>query len=176
MPDPTNAHIASGVTLVIDPATVLDSLLGSGRYDEDGEVPGGPVAHHVVVLAARQLADELRVAVQEEIREQVAARVEEIIAATLEEGVRKTDTWGQPVGEPVTVATLIRQETENFLTAVSGDYNRRETRLQKLLREQVDRAWTKEANAAVAAGKEQVMATLRAKAAEVVADTIGRLR
>lgn len=173
----TEAHVASGVTIQIDPELVLQAILGSGRYDYEAEeeIPGGPVAHAIVGMAAKQLATELRDDVRAVIRDEVKASVERIVQTTLEEGIRPTDRWGQPTGEPVPIAAMIRKETEEWLTKPSpGDSYGRPTMMQKLVGDAVNAAWTREIKGAVEAGKAQVLAAVKAKAADVVAETVAR--
>lgn len=176
--NPHAVHAGSGVTILIDPALVLQTMLGSGYADPEtgDEIPGGPVAGAIIGQAARQLAGELRDDVRAAVLDQIKASVQQVVQATLEEGVRKTDTWGQAKGEPVTVAALIRQETESWLTKpVPGDSYGRQTIMQKLVADAVNAAWTREVKGAVEAGKQQVLAAVKEKAADVVTQTVSGL-
>lgn len=171
MTDETQATIpvSRNVTLTLD----LSDVLNASGWDDE---PDG-VRERLVSEMARQLlrdrseyrdivADELKTAVQE----QVAALVQSKLVAP----VQPTDGFGNAKGPQTTLSEQIATEATNWLNAQSGDYNRRETRLQKFLREEVDKVMQAELRKAIEAARAQVLERVKANAAAVIADTITR--
>lgn len=165
---------ASGVNITIDPAALLNAFVPEGYdYDRDEEY-GGPVVSRLLAGATKLLADRFAPIIEQEIRAAVQEQVGARVAEVFEQGVRRTDHWGQPTGEPTTVAAMVRDEAEKYLTEQVGDYNRRQTRAQKLVKEAVDARFATELRKSVDEAKNEALTRVRAAASEIVTETIAR--
>lgn len=157
----------------------LDSVVGDHRvYDPvDGCWDSAPMTLGQSVakeIADRLVADDeyktLRRQVLELRTEEVRRQLEPIVTAAIEKPVQRTNSFGDPVGEPTTLTDLIVKEAREYLA--KGDGYGRETVLQKTVREAVGGALKKELAAVVAEEKEKVVAAVRAKAAELIAEAV----
>lgn len=175
MSDDMSAEVVSpvaGVTITLEPEHLLRALLpGSYGYEEDRP---DEVADRVLDLAARRLADELRPTVREALAGVVRERVAEIVRETLAEGVRRTNTYGEPVGQPTTVAGLVRAEVEKYLTAETGDYRKRETQIAKTVREVAEAAVKADLTTSLEAARKALRDRYTASAAELITETVRR--
>lgn len=66
-------------------------------------------------------------AVQDKVLERLDATIDKTVKALLTSPIQKYDTFGHPVGEPLSVETIVRNGTETYLTE-SVDSNGRPTR------------------------------------------------
>lgn len=156
----------------------LNTVVGQS-YDTDKEYPV-PVtlADAIVEAAARLLSQEsdwvsvktqVRSIRTEVIRERVAAEVE----AALSGPINTTNGWGEQVGPPTTLRAEIAKMAAEALKVDHRNIHSREfTPAQKVIREQVDQAMTKELAEAVADEKAKVVAAVRAKAADLIAEAV----
>lgn len=170
-----------------------DHLARHLGYDEDGEHVQGPmtVEDLVLGLVAQKLVrnvvdraagkgrdgwyDSLGRKVAEIRDTLIAEQLEPLVREALEGEYRATNGFGEPVGQPTTLRSVIAKQVDDWLNSRDGDTYRnpkRLTRLSALVAEQVDKAMTKELSAAVADAKAQVVAAVKAKGAEVLAKTI----
>lgn len=172
------------ITLSIDLDKHLAKHIG---YDEDGDpiqsaatvedVVLDMVAEKIVGSVMREGYDWRRV-LQERVNrvrdEAILARVLPDIEAALATPVRRTNSYGEPTGEPTSMRDVIVSTVEKWLTSPSGDsYDRnRLTKPQKFIAEHVDRVLQKEMKVAVDAAKAEVLAAVQAKGAELIAKTI----
>jgi hypothetical protein len=104
------------------------------------------------------------------IDEQLAPLVTEALNGEF----RKTNSYGEPTGEPTTLRDEIARQVNAWLTTKAGDsYNRTGlTRLQQIVAAEVDKAMVKDLSGVIAAAKAEVTAAVQAKGAEVLAQTI----
>jgi hypothetical protein len=174
------------VTLDID----LDSLLGpKGPFGPDGENGGEQQTLAEVIAemaAARMLASlghEQRVDIQHRARQitddEIRAQVQPLIATALERSMRKTNPWGEPTGEPATLAETIVAEAQRQLTKPtqgdSYDSTRRKTLVQDIIAKEVERTIRYELADEMSKVKEQVAAAIREQGAAVLTETIRRM-
>jgi len=164
----------SGVHITIDPEALLHAFVPEGYDHETDEEYGSPVVSRLLGGATELLADRFAPIIENEIRSAVQEQINVRVAEVFEQGIRRTDHWGQPTGEPTTVATMIRTEAEKYLTEQVGEYNRRETRAQKLIREAVDSRFSTELRKAVDQAKGEALVRVRTAASEIVTETIAR--
>jgi len=167
----------------LDLTSVLHS--GSAAYDSEGDyigtrdvTVGDLVVEKLVTQLTRSdqypsLTQRIREVREEEIRDQIRPTVERVIA----EPVQRTNGYGQPTGNPVTLTELILAEAKAMLTAVDTSYgsrsgDKRETVIQRLVRETVDKAIRAELAEVIAAEKAKVVTVVRARAAELIAESI----
>lgn len=147
-----------GVTL----STVVGNVIG---YDEDGDpVTKGErtiadmVTEKIVAVLVKDdrwksLKDEVQKIRAEMVREALRPLVAEAIAAP----VQKTNTWGEPSGEPVTMRELILEETRKLVREPADSYHRDQgTVIQKMVRDEVRAALLKDIKDTVLRARSQV--------------------
>jgi hypothetical protein len=161
--------------------TVSDVDLGAEveqTYRQTGEEDYTPVPVTLADLVAERIAedvrkddryDRLRERVlkirDEQIREQVAP----LVAAALAAPIQRTNEYGTPQGPAVTMTELITTQVHRYLTNTGYD---RETPVQKLVKEAVGRQFQAELGEVIKAEKDKVVAAVRAKAAELIAESV----
>jgi hypothetical protein len=106
----------------------------------------------------------------EEIHEQIRP----IVAAAITEPIQRTNEYGRPIGEAITLAELIAKEVKAYLTQPTGDnYSRnRIPRVQQFIAEAVDKALKAELAEVIKEEKAKVVAAVRAKAADLIATAV----
>ncbi len=149
----------------------LDTVVG---LDNDG-IPI-TLADAVVDEAARQLAQSSDYhGVQHRIREVKTEVIRELVSgeivAALSEPIQKTTEWGDPVGPPTTLREQIAKAAQEAVKP-SGRNDYQPTALEQFIRSEVDSALVKELRAAVEDEKAKVVAAIRAKAADLIAQAV----
>ena len=172
--NPSTLTPATGVTILVDPEALLRSMVGYESGTDDDEI-GGPVSGAVLSLAAHQLASELRATVRAQLADVVRENVAEIVRETLASGIRRTNTFGEPIGEPTTVAGLVRDEVHKYLTTETGDYRKRETQIAKTTREVVAAAVKEDLATSLEGARQALRDRYAAGAAELITETIRRV-
>lgn len=182
MTDVEEVPAALNVTLQIP----MDQLLrayterpGPYRGGDDDEGPPPIVLDMIGERAAQILANEQRAEVRKMARERLRSAVEAQITAAVQETlaspIQRTDEFGAKRGEPTTLHALVMDETKKWLTKETGDYNRRQTMLQKYVGAEVDKAIKADLDEALKQARAEVTARLKAQAAAAIADTIQRV-
>lgn len=168
---------AVSVTLTIG----IDTIVASAPdYDDDGDYCGGrnvTLGELVAVRLAAMLVKDAKAKVDyADIRQNVDASIRAAVDAKLadftEREIIPTDAFGHRRGEPRTIAEEIVAAAEKWCDSPSGDYNSRSTKLQKLIRDEIDRKFTSELNAAIKEAKAEVTARVREHAAQLLAETL----
>jgi hypothetical protein len=159
----------------------LDSEVGTRKvYDGDGvydghepQTLGQAVAEDI---ANRLVKDDRYKRLRDEVfelrKEETRRQLEPIVAAAIAAPIQRTNTYGQPYGEPVTMTELIIQETRDFLGKVDSYRREDGTVVQKAIREAVSKTIRAELAEVIAEEKAKVVAAVRAKAAELIADAV----
>lgn len=109
-----------------------------------------------------------------EIRdEEIRKAVTPIIAEAIGASVQKTNSFGEPIGEPASLRDVIMAEVKKLTEAPLGrsGYGT-ETVLQKLVREEVGTAFKNELANIIKAEKEKVVKAIRGSASTVIADAV----
>lgn len=104
--------------------------------------------------------------------EVIREKVEPIITEALTGTFRLTNTYGEPTGKETTLTALIVDEAKKVIGGGRDNYGRGSTLAQRIIREEVDAQLKNELSKAVAAEKEKVIAAVRAKAADLIADAV----
>jgi hypothetical protein len=128
----------------------------------------------------RDVYGEFRNRVNAVRNELIREKLEPVVEEAIKTSVQRTNSFGGAVGDPTTLTELIIEEGRKQLTSKAGSNSGMRTStsttvLDKLIAEAVDRALTKELRAAVEEGKGTVMAALREKAAEIMAEAIAQV-
>lgn len=148
-------------------ATVVDQALAYD--DENGSYVAGErtVAHLVAEMIVDRLAQdhdrwyELRKTVTDVKREVIREAVLPMVEQAISEPIQKTSAYGDPLGAPVTLREVIVDEARKLLDKRADTYGS-QTVLQKIVAEEVQKAFAAEIKDAVA------------KARASVADDIGK--
>lgn len=169
-------------TMTVSLAISLDTIVRETReYDEDGDYVGGggvtlaqAVAEHLadrLTKDARQNVDFN--SIRREINTAVGELVSEKLADFTEREIIPTDTYGMQRGEPRTITQEIIDVASKWCNATSRDSfgTRGETNLQKLIKDEVSRAFTAELKKIIDAAKAEVTAKVREHAAAVLAES-----
>ena len=157
----------------------LDTVIGN-RYDEDYE--GGDrrpqtladaiIEHAVEELWKRPEASDIvrRVAQirDEVIRERVNAEVE----AALTGPFTKTNAYGEPTGQTTTLREEIARIAAQAVNTGGNSYSREQTAAEKVIRSEVNVALDRELKEVVKQEKDKVVAAVRAKAADLIAQAV----
>jgi len=158
----------------------LDSVIGT-HYTQTGEDTYRDEPETLADVVAAQIAlalqkDEefktLRARVLDLRNEEIREQVKPIVAAAIAAPVQRTNSYGSPVGEPVPLTELIVKEARDVLTKRDGYGRDSLTLVQKIIRDEVDRAIKHELADIVAEEKAKVVAAVRAKAADLIATAV----
>lgn len=185
MPDDNTFPVPAPDGVEITATIHLDPI--GDRYDEDGN-PVGPrsIMDAVVDSAARQLIksyadyDFRRQLVErvarlrdEEIRAYIVPMIREAMNGTLQ----KTNEYGEPRGEPVSLTAVIMDEVKKALTLNTGNSFRSErSALTNVMREHIDMVITRELKAEVDAAKALVVKAIQDQGAKFLADAVTALK
>jgi hypothetical protein len=160
------------VTVSLNVASIVDAVT-SYSYDgySDQVHPDGRLAHLVIervaaLLVDRLLDDTLKAAV----RDAVAAQVDEAVRARLDEPIVPVDRWGSSAGQAVTLREQIGKAVEEWPTIRSGS-NGDKNKLSEWIKEHVDKAVREDLNGTLREARDEVVGTLKARAAEILAET-----
>jgi hypothetical protein len=182
--------MAEPITLTID-LDLDQHLVRHIGYDEDGEERTAPQTLEDVVigqvveeLVNRAVRDQqsgysgLRKRVEDITREEISAAVRPLVAKALEGPIRRTNSYGEVLDRnPTTLRDMIFEQVTKALTKGSQQdrYGQRSTSvLSDLVKEHVDRILAKELKGEIDKAKAEVVGAVRAKGAEVLAETIKR--
>jgi hypothetical protein len=166
-------------------------LAGAPIIDNDGEYVGsGATTLEEVVLgmAAKQLFDSvirnrdmhapLRDRVHKVRDEVIRSKIEPVIEEALSAPIRRTNSFGESVGDETTLRTLIADQANAALkvsnTTNPNRFRDADTTLSKFIRDEIDRALKAELKTALDEAKAQVLARVQEAGGEVIAETLKR--
>ncbi len=139
-------------------AGVVERLVAEIKRDADG------FGYRGAVTAAREAASAA-------VQEQASTLVSEALSGE----IRRTNTYGEPTGEPTTLRDLIRADVAKYLNekvperGYGGD---RRGGFRELLQHEVDEAMNKELRAAIREAREQVVVKVQEKAAQLIGEAV----
>lgn len=150
------------------------------RHDEEGD----PEEYEVTL--GHLIADKVTAALKKddswggikkrflEIRdEEIREAVKPIVKDAIERPIVKTNTYGEPTGTTTTLTEVIVAEANKLLSERDGyGGHRGATFTQKIANEAVGRAFESELAKVLADEKAKVVAAVRAKAADLIADAV----
>lgn len=153
----------------------LDTNVG---YDYNDE----PISlgDKVIAKLVRNLTDKFEAQAKSQLNAALAVAIEakatELVDAAIEQPFQKTNTWGEPTGPATTLRELIDEKIKAFLTARVDSYPRTGSQayIQNLVGNKVAAEMEKEFKEAVQQGKEQVLAAVKNRAAEVISEAMRR--
>lgn len=160
-------------------------LARSIGYDEDGEIvqEATTVEDIVLGLAANKLvqsivtkeaSDYLRQTVERIRDEEIRAQIRPLIAEALTKALQPASAYGEPKGEPTTLAEVIakRALAELQLPRDQGYGRQKRTLAQEIIAKELDHKFTAELKKEIEAGKEQVRKVLREQGAALIEQAI----
>lgn len=157
------------LTVNIDVDHLLGRIVDTDQYGEP--IWQGLRSEVVDTLATRIQRD-----VAEGVRERVNAIIDEeaqrVIRETIAAGVPKTNTYGEPTGQVVSLREEIVRVATEAMTKKRGGYSDEKTIITEVIRAEVGAALTRELKDAVTAAKAEVSAAVKSSAAEVITQTI----
>lgn len=173
------------VTIGLD-TPVEDIRRWSGDPEDPEPEPAQTIRDVIVERAASMLAHssrDLNRKVQERamqmVEEGMRARVDALIEETLTNPVRKTNDWGEPVGEPTTLRAMVLKEAQGWLTRQpSRDGSRyrsddaTKASAAELVQKTVDEVMSRELAEQVKAAKAEVQKRVQTTAAGVIAKAV----
>lgn len=171
--------------IVSMPITVTFDLEELSREEGDSYQRGllGVIAPMVTTELVRKitvadewsgLAKRIRDIRDEEIREQLRP----MVAETLSASIQRTNHYGEPTGDPVTLREVVAETGRKLLIEPQRNgsgYSTNETLVRRLIREEVDAAFGRELKAALDEAKAEIRTAVQAKGAAVLAETIQRM-
>lgn len=132
-------------------------------------------------LVAEKLADKLwgemdRYSIAKEIlakqSEVIREKVTPVIERALTGPIRLTNSYGEPSGPETTLNALIVAEAKKVIGGDRKDYGRGDTLVQRVVKDAVGAALNGELGKVVADEKAKVVAAVRAKAADLIAEAV----
>lgn len=181
---------ANGITIEVDLAEILTAMDPQGRYlgydpdaDEDRFVSSSlqqEIVHAASLEMVKQARKGIEKAVLDEVRSAVSEQVALIVTETLTSPVQKTTEWGAPVGEAKPLAQLITEQAQDALRKpeLRDGYSRgnQPTMVQRIIANEIEKAFKAELQAHVKEAQQAAVAAVKASAAEVIGESIDRVR
>lgn len=141
----------------------LDSLIRGYDDHEGGWTVGKEVAHQALerLTHDREGWDAVRQRVHRIQDEEIREAIRPLITEALTRPFRQTNSFGEPVGQETTLSSVIVEEARKAFKVRADNYGSNQTVLQKLVADEVHKAFA------------SVIADEVKKARELVADRIG---
>lgn len=166
------------ITVNVDEVT-LSSVIGECRlYDEDSDqvVEGSrTIGDEIVAQVVRKIVSDTDryTTLTQRVADTRTEMIRELLKPVIEEALttpfRKTSSWGEPTGDPVTLRTAVMAEAQRMLTHYESDYGRQKlTVMQALVRKEVEAAFANEVRDAVKQAREQVATEIGTMVASAV--------
>lgn len=137
------------------------------------------IADRVIADAPKDFYPNMRSEAKKHLDRKLGEQAAEMTQAALAEVVTETDSFGQPKGQPRTFREYLTERIEGWLSSpATGDrasYGKRQTNAEAVIASALDHAFTRELKAAVEKGKQQSLAVVQARSAELMAQAIGSL-
>lgn len=157
----------------------IDLATEIGRVvDEEGDVVGqstlaGAVVQKLAAEASRQYRHELAQRVRDIRDEEIRLAIAPEIAEALNEPFRRTNAYGEPKGDPVTMREYIVEVVHQWMNERADSYrSEKGTNIQALVRAQVEAAFKAEIAEAVKAAREAVVSQIGGSITTVVTDAV----
>lgn len=161
----------------VDLSSVIDAQyrqVGEDEYASSGVRLGDVVASRIADDLKR---DDSYLGLRKRVMgirdEEIRALVRDQVTAALEAPLQQTNHYGEPTGQSTTLRELIMVEATKFFTEKTGDYNSPKfTAAERAIAAAVKDVLTKEITELVAEEKKKVVAAVRSKAGEIIADAV----
>lgn len=144
----------------------------TGEYNLRGKTLGDIVAEKLTKqLTAEKFYGDLQKRFTTIRDEEIRKAVEPVVAEAITGAIALTNGYGERSGQTTTMRELVMAEAKKLFTERS-DYGRGSTLAQRILAEEIGRAFQAELATVIKAEKEKVVAAVRAKAADLIADAV----
>jgi hypothetical protein len=145
-------------------ATIVGEVIEYDAEDGSASVRGKKTIAHLVAeeIAGRVVKDVerwtwLRTKVEEIRAQMIREALAPLVEAAVKAPLQRTSGYGEPIGEPVTMTTVIVEEVRKYLKEPADSYRRENgTVLQKLIRDEVRAAFETEVKKTVAEARAAV--------------------
>jgi hypothetical protein len=156
---------------------------GGVVYDEDGErvdTGAGTVSDAIVHEAARLLLASAKEAILREVRETLDCRIRDEVtglvraevAVRMTEGWKRTNEWGAPKGELVTLRSRIPELLSEQVEVGDYPHKRRVAKIEAMISAEVERVLKVEFAKEIASARDRFKSELDARLIEKVAEAI----
>lgn len=190
MTDTTTRLTANGITIEVDLTAILTAIDPAGKWlgydpdaDEDRFVASSlhqELVHATSLELIKQVRKDVASEVLNSVRESIAEHVGEIVTETLAGPVQKTTEWGSPVGDARPLAQLISEQATDALRKpeLRDNYSRgaQQTMVQRIIASEIEKAFKVELQTHVKEAQQAAVAAVKASAAEVIGESIDRVR
>jgi hypothetical protein len=154
------------ITINVDEVTLASIIGETAVWDDDSEMHvtqprtlGDQIAAQVIDRIVKQSDrwENLQRRINDIRTEMIRELLQPVIEEALTTPFRKTSSYGEPTGEPVTLRSVIMADAQRMLTHYESDYGRQKlTVMQALVRKEVEAAFASEVRDAVKQAREQV--------------------
>lgn len=177
------------ITVTVDLQELLAAQVGeipqyTGDPDDEYEPPTpmvGAIVNGVAHIMASQLKNDATgySGMKSLIRERIEAKIDEIVAGQLDREFLPVDAYGETIrhAEPTTLREQIKKQASDALAKgmkPSDRYNSDLGGIKKYIDTEIDKLIKTELLKEVESAKQQVVAKVRANAAQVITDTVAR--
>lgn len=166
------------IEIKVDDITLSTVIAEVVDYDDDGDLVSSGKEKTVADLVADRIVDRLvrddryprlKDRVTEIRDEEIRAAIRPAIEQAVTRPIRKTNSWGEPSGQETTLSEVIVDEARKFMKEPADKYRREEgTVLQKLVRDEVHKAFGAEIADAVKQARELVATQLGDKVSDQI--------
>lgn len=156
----------------------LTDVAGPKRYDYDGEPIGSVtigdlVAENIAAQLVNEIRDHVKPQVEALVADRVAAQVDEWVRAALSEPIKRTNEYGRAIGEPKSMPEFVGEQVAGWFNKPADSYNHRgQTRLQKVIADEVDSKLESEMTDAIRQAKAQIVRAVSTRSAELLSEAI----
>lgn len=177
------------ITVTVDLQELLAAQVGeipqyTGDPDDEYEPPTpmvGAIVNGVAHIMASQLKNDATGygGMKSLIRDRIEAKIDEIVAVQLDREFLPVDAYGEVLrsAEPTTLREQIKKQASDALAKgmkPSDRYNSDLGGIKKYIDSEIDKLIKTELLKEVESAKQQVVAKVRANAAQVITDTVAR--
>lgn len=149
-----------------EPVTLLEAIVDRAAHQLVQKIIRGSFEWH----------DSLRDYVYDVREQMVRDAIGPMVQAALDEPLQRTNSWGDPIGDPRTIRTVVADtvvaEAKEALGVGKARHARQPTVLERLVAETVPAVLTKELAAEVAEAKATLRGAVAKSAAQVMADAL----
>lgn len=166
------------IEIKVDDITLSTVIAEVVDYDEDGDLVSSGKEKTVADLVADRIVEKLvrddryprlKDRVTEIRDEEIRAAIRPAIEQAVTRPIRKTNSWGEPTGQETTLSEVIVDEARKFMKEPADKYRREDgTVLQKLVRDEVHKAFGAEIADAVKQARELVATHLGDKVSDQI--------
>jgi hypothetical protein len=166
------------IEIKVDDVTLSTVVADVVDFDEDGDLVSSGKEKTVADLVAEQIVarlvrddryPRLRDKVTEIRDEEIRAAIRPAIVEAVTRPIKRTNGYGEPTGQETTLSEVIVDEARKFMKEPADKYRREDgTVLQKLVRDEVHRAFGAEIADAVKQARELVATQLGDKVSDQI--------